>query len=301
MNQKKNNKKIILFIYIKNYYYNFIYLINKITNYSLEKRRFKKKLGYRPNLRNPKSFNEKIIWKKKNIINPLITLTSDKHLVRSYVKKKLGKKAKKILIPLIYVTKKPNSIPFNLLPDNFIIKANHSSGRNIIIKNGKFNRKEIEKKCKNWLKENYGLKKMELGYKNINRKIIIEKLITDEHGNIPKDFKFYVFNGVCKLIHVDFNRFKSQERSFYTNNWEYLNISLKYRKGPNIERPQKLEKMIQIVEKLSEEFSFARVDLYLLKNKIYFGEITHYPGSGTKQFNPKEFDFILGEYWELEK
>ena len=102
-------------------------------------------------------------------------------------------KAKEILIPLSYVTNQPETIPFERLPSAFIVKPNHTSGRNIIVENGHFNKKEIIKTCQRWLKIPYGLEKLEWAYQPIKRKIIIEKLLHEDDGKIPKDFKFYIF------------------------------------------------------------------------------------------------------------
>ena len=156
---KKYNFLYIVLITIRAYG---IYFLNKISNYQLEKIRFYKKVGYQLNLKNPKSYNEKIVWKKINDRNPLLPITADKYQVRSYLQEVLGEeKAKEILIPLLYVTDQPETIPFERLPSTFIVKPTYASGLNIIVENGYFNQKEIIKTCRRWLKTPYGLEKME--------------------------------------------------------------------------------------------------------------------------------------------
>ncbi len=158
MNKNRLIKNTFFFQYI-------IYFLNKITNYKIEKWRFYKRTGYKLNLKKPRSFNEKIVWKKINDRNPLLPITADKYKVRSYIKKVLGEeKAREILIPLLYVTDKPKTIPFEKLSENFVVKSNHGSGTNIIIKNSKYNKKEIVKECKKWLKTPHGLEKLEWAY-----------------------------------------------------------------------------------------------------------------------------------------
>ena len=163
-------------------------LLNKICNYQLEKIRFFKEVGYQLNLKNPQSFGEKIVWKKIHDRNPLLPVTADKYKVRSYIKEVLGEeKAREIFVPLLYATDQPDTIPFERLPSAFIVKSNHSSGRNIIVENGNYDKQRIIKTCKRWLKTPYGLEKLEWAYQPIKRKIIIEKLLREEDRKILKE------------------------------------------------------------------------------------------------------------------
>jgi len=300
-NIKNNNFLFIVFITIRAYG---IYFLNKISNYQLEKIKFYKEAGYQLNLKNPKSYNEKIIWKKINDRNPLLPITTDKYQARSYIKEVLGEeRAKEILIPLYCVTEQPTTIPFKNLPSAFMVKPNHASGSHIIVEDGHFNKKEIIKTCKRWLKTPYGLEKLEWAYQPIKRKIIIEKLLRDDEGKIPKDFKFHVFHGKCKLVYVIFdkmNKMNSPSISYYNEKWNFLSVKkAKRSQGPKIKKPKNYEIMLALAEKLSKPFDYVRVDLYNLNGKIYFGELTHYPVSGTIKFEPQSFDFELGKYWQI--
>jgi len=278
-----------------------IYFLNKICNYRLEKMRFYKELGYELNLKDPKSFNEKIVWKKIHDRNPLLPITADKYLVSSYLKEVLGEeKAEEILIPLLYVTDKPETIPFERLPSAFIVKSNHASGRNIIVENGHFNKKEMIKTCQRWLKTPYGLEKLEWAYQPIKRKIIIEKLLLDDDGKIAKDFNFHMFHGKCKLVRVIFDRINHLSISSFDEEWNFLSVKTPNRlQGPKIKKPKNYEIMLELAEKLSKPFDYVRVDLYNLNGKIYFGELTHYFASGMGKFEPSSFSFELGKYWKI--
>ena len=59
--------------------------------------------------------------------------------------------------------------------------------------------------------------------------------------------------------------------------------------------------MYEIAKKLSGDFPFVRVDLYYVKGKVYFGELTFYPWAGYVQFEPDDFDLTLGENFNLLK
>jgi hypothetical protein len=274
-------------------------LMEKLTGYRIEKSRFRKRRGYPLNLKNPTTYAEKIVWKKIYDRNPLLALTADKYRVRTYIEQRLGKEmASEILIPLLYVTEIPETIPFKDLPSSYIIKANHGSGWNIIVDKQHTDRKDIVRTCNNWLKHTYGLKKHEWAYFQIPKIIIIEPLLKDEDGKIPKDYKFYIFHGTCRMVKVFSDRFNNRLNNSYDRDWNYI---------PKDGRPQKLflkkpltyDKMLNIAEKLGEDFDAVRVDLYTVGEKIFFGELTHYHQSGSNMKMSVADDIKLGSYWEL--
>jgi hypothetical protein len=278
-----------------------IYFLNKISHYQLEKIRFYKKVGYQLNLKNPKSFNEKIVWKKIYDRNPLLPITADKYKVRSYITKVLGEeKAEEILIPLLYVTDQPETIPFERLPSSFMVKPNHASGLKIMVENGHYNKEEMIKTCKRWLKTPYGPEKLEWAYQPIKRKIIIEKFLRGDEG-ILKEFLFHMFHGKCKSVLVVFDRMNHPSVSVFDEKWNFLSVHKPNRlQGEKINKPKNYEIILELAEKLSKPFDYVRVDLYNVNGKIYFGELAHYPASGTGKYTPQSFDFELGKHWKIE-
>jgi len=109
-----------------------------------------------------------------------------------------------------------------------------------------------------------------------------------------------MFHGECQLIQVDYDRFTKHSRTLYDTDWNVLDASYKYIKGPKTKRPSSLERMLQIARELAKEFDFVRVDLFEVNGQIYFGELTHYPESGRGRFTPKSLDFELGKSWNIE-
>ena len=138
-------------------------------------------------------------------------------------------------------------------------------------------------------------------YKDIKPRIIAEEYIVDESNKELKDYKIFNFNGKAKLIQVDFDRFESHKRNLYTTDWEYIKATLQYPTDPNriISRPKKLEKMLELAEKISANIPHVRTDFYSIGDKIYFGEMTFYHGAGYEIFTPKELDYKLGELIDL--
>ena len=128
---------------------------------------------------------------------------------------------------------------------------------------------------------------------------MVEELLTEDAGVIHKDFKFYIFHGQCQLIHVDFDRFANRSRSLFDRDWHILPVSLKFPQGPTMNPPKMFHRMRDLAERLGSGFDFVRIDLYSVHDRVYFGEFTHYPGSGLEKFSPQSFDFELGQYWQI--
>ena len=272
-----------------------------INNYPNESEIFYLKHGYPLNLKNPRSFSEKIIWKKVFDRNPLLPRVTDKLLVRDYIQEKLGEKlASEIQIPLLYHSKDPCSIPFEDLPQKYVIKSNHASGHNIFVwDKTKINRQEIIAKCKEWLSDTHGFYRHEWAYQKIKPEILIQELLVDENGKIPWDYKFHIFHRKCRRIVVYSDRFGIKKVTGYDENWNYNGLVSNDLIGPPTPKPSKLTFMIEIAEKLAEDFDYIRVDLYEVNDRVYFGELTSYESSGDRRYSPAEFDYELGSYWKI--
>ena len=230
----------------------------------------------------------------------ILTFVTDKYRVREYVVKKVGCD---FLIPLIWNGEKPDEIPFDQLPQSFVIKTNHGCDQNIIVADKtKIDPIMVKRKLKKWMNENFGNDTgpgIVWGYKNIKPHIIIESFI-GERGKAPLDFKFFCFSGRMEYFKIDFDRFEGHSEKFFDRSLRGLDlfeVGLKMYKG-NVSIPANFREMISVAESLSEGFDFIRVDLYNVNNKIYFGELTPYPGGISAKFEPDSYDYIFGEKWK---
>jgi hypothetical protein len=280
--------------FLKNIYINGLKFLSDDLYIKLE---YKIKTKKSIDLVNPVSFNEKINWLKINNRTNLITKCADKYKVRDYVTKEVGED---ILIPLLWVGTEPKEIPFKKLPKSFVIKTNHASATNIIVKDkALINEDRIIKKLTKFLKIDYWFSGRQWAYKNIERKIIIEEYIGDINA-VPKDYKFFVFNGKAKFVQIDYDRYTKHKRDFYNMDWEKMSMQCSY---PNSNYTEKktlvLEKAIEYAERLGKNFPFSRVDLYIIEDKIYFGEITFYPDGGYAKFYPENLDIKFGGYLDI--
>lgn len=257
--------------------------------------------GRWPDFMNPQSFSEKLWSRMLHERDPLFTLISDKFRVRDYVASKVGTD---YLIPLLWHGEKPEEIPFDELPEQFVIKTNHGCGYNIIVTDKEnIDRMQIINQLEKWLNQNFCQDKFigtEWGYKNIKPTVIIESFI-GEKNKPPTDFKFYCFSGHAEIITAHIDRYeghitKAFHRDFtpYTFRPDFKQYSGEFKKPPVF------DKMVFLAEELAKDFDFMRVDLYHHGTDIYFGELTPYPAgiSNFRGFDVISLDSMLGEKWQ---
>ncbi len=258
--------------------------------------------GYRLNFNDPKTWNEKVQFRKFNCNEKYISKFVDKYVVREYVKKLIGEE---YLIPLLGVYEDIKVEDFNELPKSFVVKtSNGGGGENVAIVRDKEN-EDLEKLCKkfnSYLMVKIGEKINEPYYDVIKPKILIEKLLEEKDGSIPSDYKFHVFSRAKEIyIQHDRGRYESQTQDFYDNSWNVIDLEV-YAKNSNdkVNPPNEIETMKKIAFKLAKEFSYLRVDLYNVDGKIYFGEMTFAPWNGFVKFKPNRLDKEWGKKWGKE-
>ncbi|WP_169514416.1 ATP-grasp fold amidoligase family protein [Gelidibacter mesophilus] len=245
---------------------------------------------------------EKIQWYKINYKNPLIVKCADKFEVRNYIRETIGEK---YLVPLVFHTRNYKEVKPENFPDYpIVIKANHTSGTTHFVRNKKeVDWQVIQTDCRWWLHLNYYYTDKEWQYENIEPRIVVEKMLTDEDGSIPSDYKLHCFNGKFEFLQVDLGRFGTHRRNIYDRNWELLPFTFsmldKHRnpktpRGRSVDRPKNLELLIDLAETLAKPFPYVRVDFYVIKDNIFFGELTFHHGGGYEQFTPDKWDLYYG-------
>ena len=265
------------------------------------KRTFKSRTGESLNLISPKTFNEKIQWLKLYDNKPIKSELADKYHVREWVKKQIGGE---YLIPLLGVWDAPEEVDFNALPNRFALKSNHGSDMILVVKDKSLlNIGKTRKLMARWLEIPFGLLNMEQHYHAIPRKIIAEEYIEQDDGNLY-DYKIHCFNGKPEYIQVvgdrDWNA-HSAKTSFYDTEWRITPYAYGRPRYENSkQKPEQLEKLLAIAERLCRDFIYVRVDLYLLDNgDIKFGEMTFHPLSGFGKWQPPEANLFMGQKIKL--
>ncbi len=258
---------------------------------------YKKIVGKKLNISNPQTFNEKLQWLKINDRKDLYTTMVDKYEAKEYVANIIGEE---YIIPTLGIYNKFEDIYFERLPNQFVIKCTHDSGGVVICKDkSNFDIKKAKNKINKCLKKNYYYLGREWPYKNIKPRIIIEKYMEDTKNDDLIDYKIMCFNGKVKCSFICLNRRSKTGLNvdFYDINWNKMPFERHYKNSSIITpKPEQYDKMVELSEKLSQNIPFLRVDFYEINGKIYFGELTFFPGSGMEEFTPDEWDKKLGDF-----
>ncbi len=259
------------------------------------KKTYKENFGEDLNLDDLQTFNQKMQYQKLHCNQPIHTLCADKLAVREYIKEKVGEQ---YLIPLVMYTDNPKDIIPENLPDYpIVVKTNHDSGSYCIVKDKLAQDwEEVQSKMKSSLKNNYYFYWRERQYKGIKPTIIVEKLLQQKNGNVPYDYKFHCSRGKVLFIQVVIDRESINKINLYSPvDWQLLPFRLRHENGPALEAPKPIKEMVHIAERLSKDFNFARIDLYVSDDQVFFGEITFTPGAGFDKFIPESYDLEVGK------
>ncbi len=263
--------------------------------------KYRKVMGTRLDLKDPKTLNEKLQWLKLYDRNPLYTTMVDKVAAKEYVAAKIGWEH---IIPTLGVWEHPSQIAWDALPERFVLKCNHNSGLGMQICKDKsaLDVQEVSQALEEGLKQDYYRTNREWPYKNVPRKILAERFM-DNDGQELADYKVHCFNGVPQLILVCQDRFsaKGLTEDFFSAGWEHLPV--RRPKHPNASVPppcpEQLEEMLAFAQQLAKDVPFLRVDFYIIAKTVYFSELTFFPASGFERFAPESWDAVFGRWLTL--
>lgn len=279
--------------------------IKKITNILPDKvficLEFKRFFGYFPNLKDPKTYNEKLQWLKLYDRKPEYTTMVDKYDAKAFAAAKIGDEH---IVPAYGVWDSFDEIHFDALPDQFVLKCTHDCGSVVVCPDkSKLDKAKAKAKLKKGMKRNYFWQDREWPYKNIKPRILAEKYLKDGNSSDLRDYKFFCFDGEAKALFVASERQSEHSETkfdFFDMDFNHLDV----RNGhPNAdvlpEKPKTFETMKVLAEKLSEGYPHIRVDFYEVDGKAYLGELTLYHWSGMVPFEPEEWDAIFGDWLKL--
>ena len=259
------------------------------------------RMGRRLNLNNPTAFTEKLQWLKLYGRRPIDTVLSDKYAVKEYIAKTIGEQ---YVIPLLGVWDRFEDIDFDALPNQFVLKCTHDSGGILVCKDKtQLDIEEIKKKFNRSLKTDYYVYSRERAYKNIPRRIIAEEYKEDSKTKELRDYKFFCFDGVPKLLFVASDRqVKGEETKFVFFDMVFNHVPI-INGHPNAkelpEKPSRFEEMKELAAKLSKDIPHVRVDFYEVDGRVFFGEMTYSHWGGMTPFEPEEWDYTIGSWIKL--
>ena len=249
--------------------------------------------------KNPTTFNEKLNWLKINNRDSLYTKLVDKYEVKEYVEKVIGGG---YTIPTLGVWEHFDDINFDMLPDQFVLKCTHDSEGLVIVKDkSKMDKNAAREKIETALRHNFYYVGREWPYKNVHPRIIAEQYMEDHIDKELRDYKFYCFDGIPKIMYIASNRNSGHVNfDFYDMEFNHLDITQKYPNASEpLRKPKHFKDMIGLAKKLSNGFPHVRVDFYEVDRKVYFGELTFFSMSGLTPFKPAKWDKIMGSWLKL--
>jgi hypothetical protein len=289
------------------------------TGYEDERERTANRIGYEPDLQNPETINEKIIWKKINVRDPLLTRTTDKIKVRDYVREKLGEDAEDLIIPLLHVADRPRALPLEACEVPYVIKTNHASETSLFVHDrladdrfvastenapkSVWTREELIEQGTSWLQRDHGFHKHEWAYRGIERKVFIEPFLSDPYGDRLTDAKLDCFHGEPTYVLLIVNSEDGRRFSLLDEHGHRVEGQ---HEGPSVPEAvvqnlrSQLSRLRAYASRLSEDFDHCRVDFYVRPEGLYFSEITHYPSSGYRQIQSRDFEREMGRHWNID-
>jgi hypothetical protein len=253
--------------------------------------------GRFPNLLDPKTFTEKVQVRKLYDRDVRLPDWADKAKVKDIIAPLIGIEH---VIPTLFLGKDIDTFAVRNLPRPFVIKPTHSCGDAIFIReNDDPHWVAIKLKCDEWINRSYGTRAREWLYEQIEPRIIVEPMLGG--GEIvPVDYKWFVFDGVPRYLHVDYGRYRSRTQAIMDADWNRVDAQMVHPRAPDpIPRPKGFDDMKRIAATLGKGFDFVRIDQYDIDGAVYFGEATFYPGSGFMRYDPVSFDETLGKLWKM--
>lgn len=257
--------------------------------------------GRLPDLETPQTFSEKIVWRKLFERDPRLPALVDKILAKEFVAEHYGAD---LVIPTLAVYDRPEDMDFDRPPLSappYVIKTNHGWAMNMFVLDANqaasdARIRDVRQTLRGWLATDHSRLMREWAYSKVRRRILVEPYV-----GAMDDFKFHVFRGkvfACELIA---NRFqKHRQEAIYDRDWTIINANYGYPLYAGPLPPKAVrDRMIELAEAMGRDFSYVRVDLYLLHGAVKFGELTFYPGGGEEKLQPRTWDRTFGEQWKL--
>ena len=263
---------------------------------------FRIKNGWWMDFQNPRTFNEKLQWLKIYDYRPNYSQLVDKYQVKEYVAKKIGSE---YVIPTLGVWNSPDEIEWDILPNEFVLKTTHGGGGcGVVICKDKatLNKDNVLKELNMSMRFSVGNSYREKPYMGVQKRVIAETLLVADENEDIRDYKFFCVGGKAKFFKVDLDRFTEHRANYYTLKCELLpygEAAFPPKPSAKIVFPKNLNEMILIAETLSAGIPFLRVDLYNVRGKIYFGELTFDPASGLSNWTEKRWDEEIGDMLQL--
>jgi len=250
-----------------------------------------------PNLRRPRRFTELLLRRMLDVDPETLVRTGDRYELRSFVVERLGEG----YLPRLHdvIERGEGITPERVAgwPERAVLKASHASRWMRFVDRATADAAELDALVRGWTSRSYAGVRQERHYAWMAPRAVLEEDLSRD-GEPPSDVKFYVFDGVPRLVMVESGRFRDLRRFVADLDWHPLDA--RYGEPPpdvDPRPPTRLAEMLAVAARLGAGFPFVRVDLYEVDGRVLVGEMTHFPGAGAPRFVPPAFDRELGAVW----
>lgn len=274
-------------------------VVNSLPDSAALRLLYFRNFGRFPNLKSPKTLNEKLNWRKLYQKDIRFPIYADKVKVKDEIARLVGEQ---YIIPTIWSGKNSRDIPFDTLSPPYVLKVNNGNGGNHFIRVGEtIERSKICYELESQLKAGHDKLYREWCYAEIEPSILAEPMIVSVDSEFPIDYKFFVYHGSVEMIQINVRKNNATYLSFYDINWRKQEIRLLGYDDFDeaLPKPQHFDDMILIAEKIGSHFDFVRIDLYDTPGGPLFGEATFFPNAGIRPYIPARWDRVLGDLWRL--
>lgn len=262
------------------------------------KQHMRRMIGYTDaGMENPVTIQDKLRWLNIYDAEPLKSDCADKLKVKEFARRITGDN---LGVPTLKVWNSSDEVDFDGLPERFVLKCNHGSGMNIIVRDkNTVNIEDVRSQLRKWMSQDFAFKVgFESHYHWIERKVFAEELISIENTEYIPDYKFICFNGRPEYMQIISDRNNKKRRlNYYDMDMQKCTISrIDFPANYNEEDilPTQFIKMKKYAERLSNGFKFVRVDFYEVNNRIYLGELTFTPGAFAFRYKNPEDEINVG-------
>jgi hypothetical protein len=254
-------------------------------------------MGCPGNFENPRTYAEKIGFRKLYGNHETYARIADKLAVREYVAERVGSQC---LVPLLGSYDRLSPEIFDALPSQCVIKASHGCRWNRIVTDKQaIDRDATVRRFDSRIRATFGGHTGEFHYSLIEPKILIEELLLHE-GEIPCDYNLFCYHHAGRFDYAIAIRFPDGRPPLqFDRNWNVLEGELTREDRQRLVAPKCFDEMLSVARALSEGFDFLRVDLYNVNGHVYFGELTCTPSAGLSPVTSAVRDEMRTRMWHL--
>lgn len=247
-----------------------------------------------PKLFPPVTFNEHITHRLIFDRDPMLKVACDKVALKGLVAERAGDR---FVVPLLGSWSDADEIPWNDLPETFVLKPSFTSGPFEIV-GPDTDREALAGLAKTWLPRRPPHRHYsEWGYKGVPRRIMAESLMLGRDGDEAPEVDVHVFNGRALLLRVMTGRKLTESRRDAWFDREGRQLALRVSKVAShrsrLEADVRRE-LMDVAERVARGFGFMRVDCFVSDDGVKVGELTAYPWGGQAGWADPEYDRLMG-------